>query len=269
MSKIEEQNLKRFYFELNEQKPVELLVNNHLSESDYWFDMHYELEIGLLMRGRMKREYLGHETILHPGQVWLCSMWEPHGFELLDIPCEVVVFVIDPQFLAKNNLLNIDMLAPFMVSPEKRPQFSGAEKDKALQLGESAKTVLKDSERTTEWAKLQVLQLLLMLNEQWRTLPNEDQKFAKHLSIHSALQLVFNEKRLITTEEAAQTCGLSASSFRQRFKDLMGTSFSDFALQYRVRGAAADLKHSNQTQEAVAMNWGFTDASHLHKYLKR
>lgn len=47
----------------------------------------------------------------------------------------------------------------------------------------------------------------------------------------------------------------------------MGSTFSDFALQYRVKGASFQLKNSNLTQEAVALNWGFSDASHLHKYL--
>lgn len=83
------------------------------------------------------------------------------------------------------------------------------------------------------------------------------------------MRLIFDEKRLITTEEAASVCNLSVTNFRNQFKDLMGSTFSEFALQYRVRGAAAQLKNTNLTQEAIALNWGFTDASHLHKYLNR
>ncbi|MES2733926.1 MAG: hypothetical protein V4714_19415 [Bacteroidota bacterium] len=47
----------------------------------------------------------------------------------------------------------------------------------------------------------------------------------------------------------------------------MRISFADFALQYRIRGAVAQLKHSHDTLESVALMWGFTDASHLHTYI--
>ncbi len=87
--------------------------------------------------------------------------------------------------------------------------------------------------------------------------------------IRNALKLVFDEKRLISTQEAASTCSMSVSKFRVIFKVLMHSSFSEFALKYRVGGAIEQLKNSNETQEAVALHWGFTDASHLHKYIKK
>lgn len=91
--------------------------------------------------------------------------------------------------------------------------------------------------------------------------------YGSRTSIQCALRLIFRERRLITTKEAASVCNMSVTKFTALFKDLMGSTFSDFALQYRIKGAASQLKNSDLTQEAVALNWGFTDASHLHKHL--
>ncbi|WP_428979726.1 helix-turn-helix domain-containing protein [Flagellimonas halotolerans] len=60
---------------------------------------------------------------------------------------------------------------------------------------------------------------------------------------------------------------MSVTKFTALFKDLMGSTFSEFALQYRVKGASFQLKTSNLTLETVAVNWGYADASHLHEYV--
>ena len=102
--------------------------------------------------------------------------------------------------------------------------------------------------------------------EGWKV-PFQKSNHGHRTSIQGALRLIFEEKRLITTKEAALACHMSVTKFTALFKDLMGSTFSDFALQYRVKGASFQLKNSNLTQETVALNWGFSDASHLHKYL--
>ncbi len=49
----------------------------------------------------------------------------------------------------------------------------------------------------------------------------------------------------------------------------MDVSFLRFALEYRKKGAREELEKTNKTLENVAQNWGFTDASHLNRYLKK
>lgn len=255
--------LKRFHFDLSESKPIHIFSNSHSKLEDFWFDMHFEFELGVLLSGKMKREYLGHEMVLNPGEVWLCSMWEPHGFELLETTCNVLVCVIDPKYVADSNVLNIDILAPFQVDPVNRPQVSFANRDKVVQL---AKNMRKEKDGA-DWSKMFFFQLMLILCEHWRVPEGNQRNFEQQDNIQQALRLVFDERRLIPTGEAASACSMSASSFRIAFNDLMGCSFSEFSLQYRVHGAIASLKNSKQTQEAIAIDWGFTDASHLHKYL--
>lgn len=263
---INEVDLKRFYFELDENKPIEVIINQHDANDEGWFDMHYELEIGVITKGRMKREYFNYDMEIGPGEVWLCNLWEPHGFEILEAPCEVVVFVIDPTYLANSKFLNRKVMDAFNAPAVARPKVSELKKSEVLDLSEKVKRNFANSQ-DSDWAKVYLFELLLHLTESWEA--PENQSVESRDSIHAALRLIFDEKRLITTEEAASACHLSVTNFRNQFKDLMGSTFSEFALQYRVRGAAAQLKNSNLTQEAAALNWGFTDASHLHKYLNR
>lgn len=260
-------DFKRFYFGLDQEKPIQILLNSHGNKDEGWFDMHYELELGVVVKGSMVRSYLGYETEIGPGDVWFCNMWEPHGFEVFEAPCEVVVFVIDPKFCNMNHFFDRDFYAPFMVPPMDRPIAGAKIKEKIKNLGKEAQRRFSEN-YTLDWAKLYLSQLLLLLLEKWEA-PEQDPEYTSRASIQGALRLIFEERRLIPTKEAALACNMSVTKFTTQFKDLMGTTFSDFALQYRVKGAAFQLKTSNLTQQAVALNWGFTDASHLHKYLNQ
>lgn len=264
---IDEYDLQRFNFSLNEAKPVEVILKNHMDINDHFFDMHYEYELGVLINGRMKREYIDYQMEIGPGDVWLCDVWEPHGFELLETPCEVVVFVIDPEYIAKNKLLNHNILLPFQSPQKLRPKTTVKNRAQLIDLAQKAKVIFEKSDNP-DWAKLQFFQVLLVLIESWKV-PKFKNDFQVKKNIRNALKLVFDEKRLISTHEAASACSMSVSKFRDIFKILMHSSFSEFALKYRVSGAIKQLKNSNKTQEVVALHWGFTDASHLHKYIKK
>lgn len=264
---IDEYDLQRFNFGLNEAKPVQVILNNHKDINDHYFDMHYEYELGVLINGRMKREYIDYQMEIGPGDVWFCGMWEPHGFELLETPCETVVFVTDPEYIAKNKLLNHNILLPFQAPPKLRPKVTVMNRTQLIDSAQKTKVIFEKSDNP-DWAKLQFFQVLLILMESWKV-PKFKNDFRVKKNIRNALKLVFDEKRLISTQEAASTCSMSVSKFRSIFKVLMHSSFSEFALKYRVRGAIEQLKNSNETQEAVALHWGFTDASHLHKYIKK
>ncbi|MEA3479487.1 MAG: helix-turn-helix domain-containing protein [Bacteroidota bacterium] len=261
---MDQSDLKRFNFDLSALKPIQLIYNSHKDLDDYWFDMHYEFEVGVILSGRMKREYLDHEMILNPGEVWLCGMWEPHGFELLETPCVALVFVIDPAYVAESTFLNMDILTPFQVHPANRPQVNMDKRDTIIQLSER---VLEKSD-DPDWRKIFFSQLMLTLCENWQVPEGSLKSFELQNSIQQALRLVFNERRLITTREAASVCHMSETGFRNAFGRLMDCTFSEFALQYRIRGAITHLRNSNETQESIARDWGFTDASHLHKYIK-
>jgi transcriptional regulator GlxA family with amidase domain len=55
----------------------------------------------------------------------------------------------------------------------------------------------------------------------------------------------------------------------RRFEQTVGISFAQFALRYRLEGAAAALLHDEAPLKAIAIDWGFVDASHFHHCFTR
>ena len=58
-----------------------------------------------------------------------------------------------------------------------------------------------------DWAKLQFFQILLVLMESWEV-PKLKNDFRVRKNIINALKLVFDEKRFISTQEAASVCSI-------------------------------------------------------------
>jgi len=133
------------------------------------FDMHYELEMGVVLRGRMKR-FLGDAAAERgPGEAWLCGMWETHGFDILEAPCEVVVIVIWPPLLASQRFPQVpalSLLAPFTLPARQRLGKAPALAAEILQLGQRiAETAAGTGAARAIRLQLQVVELLVLLWE--------------------------------------------------------------------------------------------------------
>ena len=69
----------------------------------------------------------------------------------------------------------------------------------------------------------------------------------------------------VGAQEAAVACGLSRSAFGRLFRKTMGVSFASFRLRAHLSHAAHRLLTSEMSTEAIAVEVGFADASHLHR----
>jgi hypothetical protein len=65
-------------FDLSPQRPMLSDVHLHTQKQNASFDMHWELELGVVCSGAMRRDYENYSCVMNPGDVWLCGMWEPH-----------------------------------------------------------------------------------------------------------------------------------------------------------------------------------------------
>ncbi len=87
-------------------------------------DMHYPVELGIMLSGRMRRIEGNWDTIIGQGDVWLTSLWVPHSWQIIEGPCQRVVLFIDPAMLMHLHFEespSLNWLAPFMSKPEHRP----------------------------------------------------------------------------------------------------------------------------------------------------
>lgn len=254
---------------LSAEHPV-IAIHRPLGEqSNPIFDMHYALEMGFVLSGRMKRYYQTWRTELGPGQIWLCGIWEPHGFDILQTPCHVILFSILPEMLATTCFAEnaaFDWLAPFIVPPEKRPDVKPNRRDTFLALGRRITDVLDKKEKTEGiLLRLLLLETIFELCAQWSFTPSHRTVPGDSFSIiNRAVDLVLKSHELLTVHEAAKACDLSESIFTRLFNKVMGLSFADFSIRYRLHGAKEQLVHSQVPIKAIAASWGFTDKSHFH-----
>ena len=90
-----------------------------------------------------------------------------------------------------------------------------------------------------------------------------------------ALQLTYNKLKLafyhiqnsysknITIREVAALCGFSESHFMKLFKELTGTSFTAYLVNYRLEIAARQLAETDSSIIEIATNCGFNNHSYF------
>lgn len=265
---FEQQRFVRVEYDVCETQPIRVAPKEHAGASSELFDMHYALELGIVLSGRMERLYHEHRRVLGPGQAWLCGAWEPHGWRVSQGPCRAVVVSIFPPALANHafaELAEIDWQGPFLTPAALRPQVPDASRVTLRQLGRQL------VESVDLQGPLRLLQQRMLLYRVLLELPRAPA--AAHLAklpqdswerVNRAVELVFRERRYVSSSEAARECALSHKSLNLLFARAIGTTFAKFALRYRLQAAASRLLESQDPVKAIARDWGFVDASHFH-----
>lgn len=259
--------ISKHYHNLSSSNPIIISRGKFLKKQDTLFDMHYELEVGIVLSGCMQRHFETWKTNLKKGMVWLCGMWEPHGYKIVKVPCEVLVFVIMPEVLTAPEIPPYNWIQPFINPSRLRPQTNAENRNEILRIASQFLEVmnLKNNDQAV-WIKVLLFELLLTLQKNWQSsVAQETIKPSLYQRIQPALRMIFDGKRGLTVQKAAQICSMSRNTFAKHFKTAIGVSFSDFATRFRLKRAAYEILNTNSPLKAIAVNWGFTDISHLHK----
>jgi AraC-like DNA-binding protein len=271
---FKEWDVQRLDFEMSEEKPILVDAYTYTEPQQAEFDMHYCLELGVVLRGRMDRQYLSGAFSYGPGEAWLCGMWEPHGWSTASSPSEYAVIFIHPPLLAQlrfREARSVSWLAPFVAPPAARPRIRP---DLRGQVVEITRGIVESAGRDAPLARidlrLRTLSLLRLLMESWE--PAERSRTAAAVDmqpIAAAMGMVFESAGFVPTHAAARACGIGRNALSRLFVDYMGISFAEFALRYRVRSAASQLQDTGDPVKAVAARWGFTDPSHFYRCFVR
>lgn len=250
--------------------PIICFPDDHGKMPQVSYDIHYALELGIVLSGRMTRIWGSCETVAGPGDAWLCGMWEPHGYRAHGNRCRVLVGLIWPPFMADLHLSGTSgerWLLPFTAPPKNRPGRLGHDRAELLRLAQRWLKCLDEPRPQRDlWLQTYLLQVLLELTRgwDWRGLPRQRHNEG-FLRISNAITLVHSCRRFIPVDEAAEACGMCRNVFSRVFKEVTGTAFPQFAMRYRISGAAGQLKDTRDPVKAIAKHWGFTDDSHLHR----
>lgn len=267
---VNSMSIPRLRTNLSPRTPLSCGVNRYPRKPSGIYDMHYGLEMGVVLRGRMRRMYQGYEMVVHPGDVWFCGMWEPHGCQCLCDNVHVLVFLIWPPLLADlrwPEAPEFNWMLPFVVPPKDRPHIVRKDRPWFAALGRRVRDWEDEPETRRKMdMHLCLLEILLRATRGWRPpADGHDAPADAFVRVNRAIERVFASRRLVTVEEVAKACGLSRNRFGKLFQDVTGIGFPAFALRYRLSGAANQLVCGDDAIKAVARNWGFADDSHLHK----
>ncbi len=273
ISRIDERVVEHKVLGLSEEQPIEVMDQNPAhGDSAVLSDMHYELEMGIVLEGTIVRYAGKSRRVCTAGDMWFCGMWEPHGYRG-DDACHRIVIVIWPPVLATLRLpeaRDMNWMQPFITPPGRRPVIPAGLRDEAVRL---VMHHMVHGERMTPARKrLFVMDLLVWLFDNGlveRSVSDVEAQPESMVRIMPAIDLAFERRDLITNTEAARACRLTRDTFIRSFLKLMGVSFSKFALRHRLGRTAEKLVKTDMPIKAIAREWGFTDSSHLYRLFKQ
>jgi len=272
--KPQDWNIERLTIGCSETNPVEIETFLYAEPQHFEFDMHYCLELGIVVEGQMDRYYRSVSRSYTEGEIWLCGMWEPHGWAVQNPPSNVIVCFLFPPFLARtffHEAQELNWLAPFSAPVEERPQIPKARRPEVLSIASELQKARFHSPAIKKVSlHLNILELIGILLDSWnrRTVPNRHSP-EEYDKIGTAMQLVFESSHFVTAQEAARVCGLNRNTLSRLFTDYTGMSFAEFALRYRVSSAAEQLRETEDPIKAIAASWGFSDTSHFFRSFAR
>ncbi len=239
------------------------------------FDMHYGLEVGVVLNGRMRRLWQDWQSELAAGQVWLCGMWEAHGWQPLTPSCTHFVLVLLPEWLIGARFQEapeVDWMAPFITPPKDRPQAAEHQRRELVALIERfRRRISPDSPSRSAFLEVLSLEVLLVVLDGWRPtarrpVPESDRYLA---AVDQAAQTALRARQALTAQQAAEACGMSARTFAAVFRDLMGIPFHQYALRSRLGRAAGQLVQRGSSVSSIAAECGFAHVSSFRRAFRQ
>lgn len=275
IAKNEDMYFSTYPFELiksdltTDEEPVKLGGSLHSSVKDKRFDLHYEMELGIVLSGTLERTYSNYTEVVSEGGVWLHSIWEPHGYQITKTPCETMVIIFRPEILFELKLYqkSNDWFSMFFCKPEHRPHTNEHISDNLIDIGRQLqKTLAYPLPFRLHLIQTYLMQVLVYLEQHWdKTKSTAQATSNRFVRIQPALQLAFGSKDFIPEKAAADSCHLSTPVFRREFYTVMNISFPKFSLRYRLRQASLTLLNSSLSIKEIAFLHGFYDLSHFYK----
>ena len=239
-------------------------------------DVHQGMEIGFVLKGRMERHFEELVFVAGPGDIHICSAWEPHGWRVAEPNTVSVVFIFLPEVMDNELMRGVPWLSFFTAPPRDRPRTRSQEmRQSVLALGELIRQ--EEHERRRGWMPaVQALffQLILVVDRYWE----RPHSLAEHTAVSAsglsrvlpAVILVHNDPgRDVKLAAAAAACRLHRSRFSAIFQQTMGVTFGQFRRRARLARVAHLLLTSELPVEAIADRTGFVDGSHLHRTFVR
>ena len=257
---------------LSADHPFRASVQTRVKPTPLSIEMHPVFEIGVLLEGAHERLSSEGAVTTAPGDVWLVAMSEPHGWRIARPRTTDLLVIFVPGFLGEETIDSIPWLRFFAAPWDQRPKTGTPMcRKRVLAIAEEMRREIE--ERLAGWGtgvRLGVLRLLLEVSREWRppsgSISSGRTAMGNLARIMPAVELArAHPGRRVTLREAAATCSLSLTHFQRTFQSTMGVGFGRFSLHTRIAAVAKHLLTTDMSEEALAHEFGFADASHLRR----
>ena len=261
-------------FNVSPNEPVLIIDDYYCDKSGNFYDIHYEYEVGIVVKGTVTRKYKGEQKTLLPGQVWVTGIWEPHGFELEEIPSEMIVFILSPESIGKILPMGFNWIKIFSQDSSSIPNIDEKYRQLILDACKELKEVLNQRpELSLVWKANILTKILLYIVESnfetYGKLHQHAGEIVEHDVIRKVVNLIFSTHGMVTVGQAAKKSMMSTSHFSRLFKKVTGVTFAKFALGHRIKQSAICLADTNDPIKKIATDWGFIDSSHYTKTFEK
>lgn len=262
---------------LTAHQPFQLLWEYGIGpEQTFHGDVHYALQISVVLHGQVEVAYEEWRRVYGPGELWWTICWEPHAYRQLAPRNLILTINVSLDDLGQLGPLGsgVDWLRPFAVAPASRYCPSNATDRKRL-LRWCWQLSRRYRRQPPNWATRCWLAIHDLVLEASAHLP-VDISEAPATGIQSrlerlqpALALVREQPIPPSLSEAATACNLSVSRFSELFRSTLGRSYGHFALRARLDQCAADLRSGQFVLKEIARRHGFCDAASLCNAFRR
>lgn len=231
----------------------------------HWQD---DVEVLRLNRGAMEMTLDGEKMLLHPGDMVFINPGQLHGFQALDPKSQWDIFIFpwDHLLFANEDHDQQAFLRPLAEGLMNLPARIDAEEQQWMeQVFSLQKTVAPGKEMLT---KALLLIFTARLFRKGRLLPSfaaSREDTCKQILAY--IQAHFGEK--LTVSRIARAVGLSPTYFSAFFLRHFCQHFSAYLLHYRLEQAEALLMSTSSSVSDIALQTGFSSASHLIALFKR
>lgn len=106
----------------HEGMPIATYLSEEYSFTPYTAERHRVFELNCVLQGRQVRHSAGSYTEVGPGDVWLVSGWEPHGWQPVAPRTTIVTALFLPEFLGDATVGGLPWLSLFACPAEQRPR---------------------------------------------------------------------------------------------------------------------------------------------------
>ena len=259
-------------FGLSPERPITVAVHRPQGRSQFGADMHLACELGIVISGTVRRDHGAGWFQVGAGQAYACTSFQPHQWRFPKGRFGRVVFQFLPNlFQQMPNLAGFDPMAPFRAPARYGPIGSSRTWRRGLaRLGRdlAGRCERGAAERLPGPMCLDLMDALRLISEEVgsgaSSAPEGPAKVFAAARINPALDLVRDHPgRSVTLAEAARACCMGRSTFVKLFKHVTGLGFVQFALRWRLAGAAHALRTTDWPVKSIARQYGFRYRSYF------